>query len=166
MKMKKLLYLSLTILSLFTKIDLSQAKTHEIEIIAYPVSSSKITSDFGIRKHPIRKSNHFHHGIDIKAELNTPIRSILDGVVIFSGVYGSYGNLVVIKHSVGLTSHYAHCSSLVVKVGEKVKGAELIALVGTTGASTGPHLHFELRLNGVPLNPKDLIKYLETKAEA
>jgi len=118
----------------------------------------KITCPYGYRIHPILKTRQFHSGIDIGAKTGTKIISANDGVVIFSGVKSSYGNFIVIDHGGKITTAYAHCSRRLVSKGQKVKKGQTIALVGTTGRSTGPHLHFEIRENGKTVNPKSRFK--------
>jgi murein DD-endopeptidase MepM/ murein hydrolase activator NlpD len=121
------------------------------------VPAYKITSGFGSRLHPILKKYRYHSGVDIAAPKGTPIVAADNGVVIFSGVKGGYGRTVMIDHGLGYSSVYGHTSVLLVSKGQKVKQGQRIALVGSTGLSTGPHLHFEIRKSGVPQNPK---KYL------
>lgn len=118
-----------------------------------PVSGT-ISSRFGARSR-IRSS--VHTGLDIAASSGTPIKAVSGGTVIFSGTKGSYGKMVVISHGNGVETYYAHCSSLNVSVGENVSQGQIIAKVGSTGNSTGPHLHLEIRLNGVALNPQNYL---------
>ncbi|MDQ7822476.1 MAG: peptidoglycan DD-metalloendopeptidase family protein [Candidatus Eremiobacteraeota bacterium] len=113
-----------------------------------------LTSAFGYRMHPIRGIVIFHSGIDIGALYGTPVVSAASGIVIYSGWYGGYGNAVIIDHGGGYSSLYAHCSTLYVVKRQKVSQGSLIASVGSTGMSTGPHLHFEIRQNGVPIDPR------------
>ena len=117
----------------------------------------RINSPFGWRYHPITKRRDFHTGIDIKANRNDPIKAAAPGRVVYSGWMGGYGKVIVIEHHNGQSSLYAHCSSLLVGKGENVSSGKLIAKIGTTGRSTGPHLHFEIRNGNSPVNP---IKYL------
>lgn len=122
--------------------------------LVYPVEGARTSSKYGLRKHPIRRKQIHHHGVDLAAPKQAAIRSIADGIVIYSDPHGGYGNFVAIKHVDGVTSHYGHCQSLKVKVGQRVKAGQIVATVGSTGLSTGPHLHFEIRRNGTPLNPE------------
>lgn len=113
----------------------------------------RITSPFGMRFHPILKKNIGHAGMDIGVSSGTSVYALTDGEVIYSGTMSGYGNVVMIDHG-SITSLYAHNSSLQVRVGQEVKGGQLIAYSGNTGRSTGPHLHFEIRNNnGVAIDP-------------
>ena len=112
-----------------------------------------VTSGYGWRRHPIFKNNRLHAGIDIPAGTGQPIYAAADGTVFRAGPYGGYGNAVVIDHGDGMTTVYAHQSSLAVSVGEQVLAGDLVGHVGSTGFSTGPHLHFEIRLGGTPTDP-------------
>lgn len=114
-----------------------------------------VTSGFGYRKHPILKTRRLHAGIDIPAPTGQPIYAAGDGTVVVSGTYGGYGKAIVIDHGEGLSTVYAHQSRLGVGVGDDVLAGDTIGYVGSTGFSTGPHLHFELRLGGSPTNPLD-----------
>jgi murein DD-endopeptidase MepM/ murein hydrolase activator NlpD len=132
----------------------------------YPVMGPRTSSSFGIRQHPVTKKPRKHHdGIDLAAPTGATIRSIATGHVIFADRFGGYGNLVVIKHSDGLTSHYGHCNETSVRVGQKVLAGDVIATVGSTGLSTGPHLHFEIRRNGEPQHPERFLPGLASPAE-
>lgn len=117
-----------------------------------PVSGG-ITSGFGWRMHPVFKIVKFHNGIDIEAPEGTPIVAVANGEVIFSNWWDGYGKTVIIDHGSGVATLYAHCSQLLVGVGQHVKAGQRIALVGSTGISTAHHLHFEIRRNGIPINP-------------
>jgi murein DD-endopeptidase MepM/ murein hydrolase activator NlpD len=112
-----------------------------------------VTSSFGWRQHPIYGGWRMHTGIDLGAGYGQPIRASDGGTVIYSGWCGGYGNLVMIDHGKGITTLYGHCSSISVSNGQSVSKGQVIARVGSTGNSTGPHLHFEVRQNGVPINP-------------
>lgn len=124
-----------------------------IYLAVTPVSGH-ITSRYGSRE-SIR--SHDHQGLDIATKTGTPIKAVADGKVKFSGEKSGYGNLIILDHGNGITTYYGHCSKLYVKSGEEVKAGDKIAAVGSTGNSTGPHLHFEIRKNGVYVNPQ---KYL------
>lgn len=122
-------------------------------------SSRSISSYYGMRLHPIYGYYRIHTGIDIGAAHGTDIISSADGVVT-SVIYneGGYGWYIMVYHGDGITTLYAHCSKVIAKVGQKVKQGQVIALVGSTGASTGPHIHFEVRVNGKHTNPLDYVK--------
>lgn len=112
-----------------------------------------ITSPFGMRFHPILHYYRMHNGIDIGVPLGTPVVAANDGVVTTSAYISSYGNVVMVDHGGGVKTAYAHGSELIAKVGQKVSRGEVIMKSGTTGLSTGPHLHFEISINGKFVNP-------------
>ena len=118
-----------------------------------PVAEGWHSSNFGYRIDPFTGRSAFHEGIDFPAETGTPILAAASGRVVFAGEYPQYGKMVEIDHGNGLATRYAHASRLNVRVGELVVRGQRVATVGTTGRSTGPHLHFEVRLHGVPQNP-------------
>jgi murein DD-endopeptidase MepM/ murein hydrolase activator NlpD len=121
-------------------------------VFAWP-ASGVVTSDFGYRTHPIFGNTRFHTGIDIGAYSGSPIWAADGGTIIYSGWLGGYGNTVMIDHGRGLVTLYAHCSALYVRQGQSVTKGQTIAAVGSTGNSTGPHLHFEVRQDGNPISP-------------
>ncbi len=113
----------------------------------------EVTSGFGWRMHPILGYQRFHSGIDFGADYGTTINAADSGTVIFAGWYGGYGNAVIIDHGGGITTLYGHISEIYVSEGQAVQRGQAIAAVGSTGLSTGPHLHFEVRQNGDPVDP-------------
>ena len=122
----------------------------------WPVSG-EITSPFGWRTHPIFGTQRFHSGLDIGADYGVPIVAAQSGVVIEAGWIGGYGNTVMIDHGGGIVSLYGHNQSLAVDVGQTVSQGQVISYCGSTGNSTGPHCHFEVRLNGEPVSPYDYL---------
>ncbi len=126
--------------------------------LASPLEFSRVTSGFGGRMHPIARQFRMHTGVDYAAPTGTPIRSVGDGVVEFAGVQRGYGNVVEIKHRDGKSTLYAHLHSIAVRKGQAVAQGNNIGTVGSTGWSTGPHLHFEFRVNGVHHDPMTLAK--------
>ena len=120
--------------------------------LMYP-TIGPVTSNFGWRTHPILGTERFHSGIDFGADYGSLIYASEQGRVIYADWYGGYGNAVIVDHGNGMTTLYAHCSDLYVKDGDIVAKGQPIASVGSTGFSTGPHLHFELRANGEPIDP-------------
>jgi len=116
-----------------------------------------ITSEFGYRISPFTGLREFHKGLDIATRLGTPIISTADGTVTFAGNQGYLGNLIVIDHGHGMVTHYGHVKETLKKRGEKVKRGDTIALVGVSGRSTGPHVHYTVLFKGVPVNPKKYI---------
>lgn len=116
-----------------------------------------LSSGFGYRTDPFTKRRKLHKGLDFAANMGTPIYAPADGVVSFAGREGGYGKIVSIDHGYGLVTRFAHTSRLLVKTGQKISRWDKIAEVGSTGRSSGPHLHYEVRLNGVPVNPEKYI---------
>jgi murein DD-endopeptidase MepM/ murein hydrolase activator NlpD len=113
-----------------------------------------VTSGYGWRNSPHGGGRRLHAGLDVAAPRGTPVVAPADGHVVFAGYHSAYGNLVVIDHGYGITTKYAHLSRMLVQVGDRVQRGELMAKVGNTGRSTGPHLHFEVLKDGVPTNPR------------
>lgn len=120
--------------------------------------SAKITSPYGMRYHPILHKYKMHTGVDYGVKSGTSVYSMADGKVIIAKYLSGYGNTVVVDHGGGITSLYAHNSALVVSVGQKVSKGQQVSKSGSTGYSTGPHLHFEVRKNGTPINPMPYVK--------
>ena len=116
-----------------------------------------VTSNFGYRISPYTNTTVFHQGLDIAASPGTPVRATGSGVVTYTGYDAGYGKLVSIDHGYGILTRYGHNAEIFVVMGQKVKRGDVIATVGNTGRSTGPHLHYEVRLNSIPINPKNYI---------
>ncbi len=136
-----------------TSLNISYQKVPITLNLIKPISGI-ITSRFGARS-SIRVSNHT--GLDIGASIGTPIKAAATGTVTFAGYKGSYGYMVVISHNNEIETYYGHCSKLYVTAGQKVNQGDVIAAVGNTGNSTGPHLHLEIRVNGVAYNPQNYL---------
>lgn len=120
----------------------------------WPVpNANKYNSGFGMRFHPIKGKWRMHYGIDIGAPEGKNIIAVEDGIVSFAGNKGGYGKAVIIDHGDGTVSLYGHCSKLLVRVDQRVNRGDIIAKVGSTGVSTGPHLHFEIRVNNTAVDP-------------
>lgn len=118
-----------------------------------PLETAELTDRFGWRFHPIDGQLDFHYGLDLASDEGGTIRAVLAGTVQTAGFHESYGNYIILDHGNGFSTLYAHCSRLLVKEGKQVKAGQRIAKVGSTGAATGPHLHFEIIRNGVRLDP-------------
>jgi murein DD-endopeptidase MepM/ murein hydrolase activator NlpD len=125
-------------------------------LLSYPCDGI-LTSGFGYRIHPILGYARFHSGLDFGADYGTPIRAAMQGKVLFAGWYGGYGQTVVLDHGNNVTTLYAHASEVYVSEGQVIQRGTVIAAVGSTGFSTGPHLHFEVRLGGEPVDPTEYL---------
>ena len=125
-----------------------------------PINAAFNSSSYGWRIDPFNGSKAFHEGLDFTASTGTPIRAAADGIVSSAEQSGAYGKLLKIEHGAGLETRYAHTSKILVKVSERVIKGQVVAEVGSTGRSTGPHLHYEIRLNGASLDPR---KYLNNR---
>ena len=125
------------------------------EFAKIPVNATRVSSPYGTRFHPILKTYRMHSGIDYAAPTGTPIMPPADGVVSFAGVKGGYGNAIMLNHRKGMETLYGHMSAFVsgVSAGKSVKAGDVIGFVGSTGRSTGPHLHYEVRINGQIVDP-------------
>ena len=116
-----------------------------------------ITSNYGMRTHPITGVYKLHTGVDISATIGSDFTAIADGIVVKAEYNGAYGNMVIIDHGGGVQTLYAHGSQIIAQVGQEVKAGDIVLKVGSTGYSTGPHAHFEIRINGSPVNPLDYV---------
>ena len=131
----------------------AQASVGATGTMQWPAVGHGISSPFGYRIHPIYHTQKMHTGVDINVAYGTPVMAADGGTVILSGWNGGYGNCIVINHGNGITTLYGHMSSLVASVGQSVSKGQVIGYVGSTGASTGPHLHWEVAVNGQRVNP-------------
>lgn len=122
----------------------------------WPASGS-VSSEYGTRRHPITGKVQLHRGIDIAAPVGTPVYATADGTVVFAGERGGYGLTVVIDHGYGMQTLYAHNSRLFVKAGDAVRRGQQIAAMGSSGLSTGPHVHYEVLVNGEAVNPRQFL---------
>jgi murein DD-endopeptidase MepM/ murein hydrolase activator NlpD len=132
-------------------------------LVVFPVVSPKISSLFGKRNHPVLGNQLHHGGIDLAAPEKSHVRVVLDGQVVFAGRYAGYGKLITVEHSSGRTTLYGHLSEISVNVGQRISAGEVIGRVGSTGISTGPHLHFEWRENGQVVNPLEVFPNLKVR---
>ncbi len=118
-----------------------------------PLDDARLSSDYGMRTHPVLGGRRNHKGVDLSAPTGTPIYATADGFVSKAGPFSSYGNFVSIEHGAQLQTRFAHMSRIAVESGSRVKKGEIIGYVGSTGRSTGPHLHYEVRIAGEAVNP-------------
>jgi murein DD-endopeptidase MepM/ murein hydrolase activator NlpD len=130
--------------------------------LAAPVAFSRKTSGMGMRLHPIFQTLQKHNGVDYAAPTGTPAMSVGDGVVEFAGVQGGFGNVVIVRHGGNHTTVYAHLSRIHVRPGQTIQKGQTVGAVGSTGWSTGPHLHFEFRVNGVHVDPQSVIQQAQS----
>jgi murein DD-endopeptidase MepM/ murein hydrolase activator NlpD len=141
--------------------ELAQRQAHQVPISAnrgtlavpVPMSNMRVSSTFGLRIHPVYGGSRLHAGIDFAAPPGTPIYAAADGVVVWAGPRGGYGQTVVVDHGGAVATLSAHMSRMAVIEGDIVTRGQIIGFVGSTGTSTGPHLHFEVRLSGIPVDP-------------
>lgn len=123
----------------------------------WPVSG-RVSENFGYRSDPFTKKRTMHEGLDIAAPKGRDIKASASGKVSYAGAKSGYGNVIIVDHCNGIKTLYAHASKLIAKEGQTVKRGEIIAKVGNTGRSTGPHLHFEVLFGGIPVNPMDFLE--------
>ena len=130
--------------------------------LASPMEFSRVTSGFKMRFHPVLQKWRQHNGVDYAAPTGTPVRSVGDGVVSFAGVQNGFGNVVMIKHRNQHETVYAHLSRIAVRKGQNVSQGDTIGAVGSTGWATGPHLHFEFKVNGAHVDPMQIARASES----
>jgi murein DD-endopeptidase MepM/ murein hydrolase activator NlpD len=137
-----------------TKFFLADGKSAVEGAIGSPIQGARFSSGFGMRFHPLLGRTRMHAGVDFAARHGTPVQSVAPGKVIFAGRNGGYGNQVQIRHDNGIVTTYGHLSGFAARAGERVAAGEKIGHVGSTGLSTGPHLHYEVHVGGRPVNPR------------
>jgi murein DD-endopeptidase MepM/ murein hydrolase activator NlpD len=137
--------------------DLSEKNDLLLSTPSIRPTNGWISSNFGMRESPFSGDARQHKGLDIAAYAGTPIRSPASGIVSYAAMDEGYGNLISVDHGHGIVTRFGHCSQIYVKVGQRVRRGDVIGAVGSTGRSTGPHLHYEVRLNGIPINPERYI---------
>jgi len=142
-----------------------QSMSDELRTILPEDRNIRISSDFGFRKDPISGDQKFHHGLDVPAPIGTGIHPVKPGTVLFSGEQAGYGNVVIIDHGDGFVSKYAHNAANLVSAGDSVTPATAIATVGSTGRSTGPHVHFEVSYLGEKVDPRTLLAQAEERGK-
>lgn len=157
--------LSIATLSALPDGGFQEARFRALPSFVYPLMGTAISSSYGMRNHPVTKAHRHHSGIDLAAPASSPIRAVREGRVIFADSLGAYGKLIVVDHGDGFVSRYGHCEALKASIGQLVKSGQIIATVGSTGRTTGPHLHFEVLLDGKPFNPELLIPGLAAEAQ-
>jgi murein DD-endopeptidase MepM/ murein hydrolase activator NlpD len=124
-----------------------------------PIANYSVSSDFGIRKHPVTGIPHFHTGVDLLTATNDDnVHPVKPGIIVMAEFHSTYGNTVVVRHTNGVESLYAHLAAISVKVGDKVTMDDVIGRIGNTGVSTGKHLHLEILVGGYPVNPQKVIR--------
>jgi murein DD-endopeptidase MepM/ murein hydrolase activator NlpD len=122
------------------------------------MSEYKLNSGFGYRRDPFRRRGALHTGLDFGGPRNAPVLATAPGTVVESGRQGAYGIMVVIDHGMGIETRYAHLSRALVRVGDRVQTGRKVGIMGRTGRATGHHLHYEIRVDGRPLNPKPFLE--------
>jgi len=156
-ELKKIAEETINSVSEIKKFLSEQKNIYKSTPLGWPVTG-EITSPFGKREHPKYGHEEFHTGIDLSVPTGTEVRATADGIVVFSGYRGRNGNIVMIKHGYGFTTIYAHNQKNLVHVGQRIKRGDVIALSGSTGTTTGPHLHYEIWKDNTPVNPLSYLK--------
>ena len=148
-----------TLFADWKSLDRNSAPVAKVSIPSQmPLQKATLTSDFGMRVHPVLGGRRAHKGIDLAAPTGTPVFATADGVVGMAQWYSSYGNYVQVEHGASLETRFGHLSAFTVQAGERVRKGQLIGYVGSTGRSTGPHLHYEVRIAGTPVNPLPFVQ--------
>ncbi|MDO5685948.1 MAG: peptidoglycan DD-metalloendopeptidase family protein [Neisseria sp.] len=138
--------------------DVSQLLTTVRQVPLGRPAYGSLSSRFGVRSNPFSgRGSELHSGLDFRGTTGDPIRTTADGTVVFAGTLNGYGNLIRVRHGYGYETYYAHLSAINVRVGQKVSAGDTIGKLGSTGRSTGPHLHYEVRLDNKPLDPENYL---------
>jgi murein DD-endopeptidase MepM/ murein hydrolase activator NlpD len=140
------------------QMDLYRRTLDEVPVRKPVVGETDMTSSFGMRMHPILRRLAIHTGIDLRGDVGEPVRATATGKVTIAGRQGGYGNMVEISHGNGLATRFGHLSEISVKVGQVVRIGEMVGRIGSTGLSTGPHLHYETRVNGEAVDPQKFLR--------
>jgi murein DD-endopeptidase MepM/ murein hydrolase activator NlpD len=131
----------------------------------FPILAPRVSSKYGKRVHPILKYSRHHSGVDLAVPPNSHVRSVAGGTVIYADTHGGFGKLVTVLHADGYSSLYAHLDEIRVNAGQKIEAGQVIGRVGDTGRASGPHLHFEWRQEGNPINPLEVFPNLAEDAQ-
>jgi murein DD-endopeptidase MepM/ murein hydrolase activator NlpD len=162
MKLKHTFIILAFVLSfiLITSSHAEDQKLVSAHSIVFPLIAPKLSSSYGSRIHPIKKMTKHHSGVDLAAPEKSHVRAVMSGRVVFAGTLGGYGNVVSISHGNEKLSLYGHLREIHVEVGSNVDAGKIIGLVGSTGSATGPHLHFEWREHGKPVDPMKIFPHI------
>lgn len=152
------------LMALILVMKVEAASAQELVQYVYPLAKQTVTSGFGTRRHPIANGWREHRGVDLRTKQGEPVRAIKDGLILKAGRAGGYGLRVTIYHGNGLVTVYAHLNKIEVAKGAYVRAGELIGAAGSTGAVTGPHLHFEVMQDGEHIDPEKYLYELTGKA--
>jgi murein DD-endopeptidase MepM/ murein hydrolase activator NlpD len=156
---------SLLLVSFAVSLAAVHAESPPKSTFVFPLLAPKVSSNYGMRIHPIKQFSSKHNGVDLAAPEYSHVRSVASGTVVYADSYAGYGNLVTVVHDHSRTSLYGHLEEVLVNPGEKIEAGHLIGRLGSTGRSTGPHLHFEWRVDGTPVDPLKVFPALAAPAD-
>ncbi|MBL7663134.1 M23 family metallopeptidase [bacterium] len=161
---KKIISLYLIIAYCAAPLAIASPLRTELGMFVFPLMAAKLSSKYGTRKHPVYRYVRHHNGVDLQAPEGSHVRAVKNGQIVFADNYAGYGKLVTIDHGNGYASLYGHLDEILVNPGTIVKAGTLIGRVGSTGISSGPHLHFEWRQNGKSIDPLKVFPNLTSSA--